>query len=150
VSSPIYIAGWIHLVWCTANRRPCFGGAQARAVSRYLSNCAKSKDIAMRIAFVNPEHVHALVGLGASMSVHQMVKLLKGSSSYWISKSEMTAFPFAWHPGYAAITVSPDGVGAATRYIAMQGTYHKRYTVADELDRLAPGWRAGGGPPLEA
>lgn len=141
MSNHTYIAGWIHLVWCTADRRPHFNTSQAKALSRYLTNYAKSRDIPMRINFVNPEHVHALVGLRASVSVDQVVRLLKGSSSHWISKSGLIAKPFAWQRGYAALTVSPDGVQAATRYIAMQRIHHGRLTIAEELDRLAPGWR---------
>jgi len=94
----------------------------------------------MRINFVNPEHVHALIELGATMSIDQVAKLLKGSSSHWINKSAMTRDRFAWARGYAAITVSPQSVKNVTRYIAMQKAHHRRVRIDDEMAILAPGW----------
>ncbi len=135
-----YYACWVHLVWCTADRHPCFDESQSRAVSKYLSNYAKSKRIAMRINFVNPDHVHAQIEMGASMSIDNVVKLLKGSSAHWINASKLTKTRFAWARGYAALTVSRGGVKGVTRYIAMQKTHHSQVSIEKELTVLAPGW----------
>ena len=140
MSKHTYFACWIHLIWCTSNRHPYFEESQSKAVSKYLTNYAKSKQISMRINFVNPDHVHALIELGPSRSIDQVVKLLKGSSSHWINASNLTKARFAWARGYAALTVSHDAVTSVTRYIAMQKTHHSRVPFDKELAVLAPGW----------
>jgi len=142
MSGHTYFSCWVHIIWCTSNRFAFFDERQSKALSRYLTNYAKSKNISMRINFVNPEHVHVLVEVRPSMSVEQMVKLLKGSSSYWINKTGMTKTPFSWQRGYAALSVSPQVVKTVTRYIAMQRTHHSRVPFETELDQMAPGWLA--------
>lgn len=150
MSKHTYFACWIHVVWCTANRHPYFDESQSKAVSSYLTNYAKSKDISMRINFVNPDHVHALIEMGPSMPIDQVAKLLKGSSSHWINKSNMTTDrPFSWARGYAALTVSRDAVKSVTRYIAMQKTHHLRVPIDKELAVLAPGWAGADAKPLK-
>lgn len=135
-----YFACWIHLIWSTSNRYAYFDEAQSRAVSSYLTNYAKPNGIAMRINFVNPDHVHALIQMGPSMPIDQIVKLLKGSSSHWINESGLTKARFAWARGYAALTVSRGAVDSVTRYIAMQKSHHSRVPIEKELAALAPGW----------
>lgn len=143
MSSHTYFACWVHLIWCTENRYAYFDESKARTVSKYLTNYAKSKGIPMRINFVNPDHVHALIELGPDMSIDRVVKLLKGSSSHWINKSGMTSARFGWARGYAALTVSRDGVSSVTRYIAMQKTHHGRVATEKELASITPGWGSG-------
>lgn len=140
MSAHTYFSCWIHLIWCTSNRNAFFDERQSKALSRYLTNYAKSKGISIRINFVNPEHVHVLIEVRPSMSVDRVVKLLKGSSSYWINKTGMTNVPFSWQHGYAALSVSPQAVKTVTRYIAMQRWHHSRISFETELNRMAPGW----------
>ena len=50
----------------------------------------------MKINFVNPDHVHALIDLPTGFSIEKVVQLLKGSSSHWVNSSELVTGKFAW------------------------------------------------------
>src|SRR5205085_5585759 len=80
-----YSRCWLHLIWGTLNRERVLRKDAAARVSRYLSEYAETKNIYMKINFVNADHVHALVDLPTGLTIEELVQLLKGSSSHWIN-----------------------------------------------------------------
>jgi putative transposase len=74
----------------------------------------------MKINFVNPDHVHALIDLPTAISIEKLVQLLKGSSSHWVNSNKLVTGKFAWGRGYAAFSVSHSNVDLVARYIADQ------------------------------
>jgi REP element-mobilizing transposase RayT len=58
-----YSRCWLHLTWATLGREALLPKPAAAKLSRFLHDYAQSKDIYMRINYVNAEHVHALIDL---------------------------------------------------------------------------------------
>ena len=54
---------WLHLVWATLERRRLLPKPAAARLSSHLYEYSAEKGIYMKINFVNPDHVHALVDL---------------------------------------------------------------------------------------
>jgi len=50
------------------------------------------------VDFVNgySDHCHFLVSMNAEQTLAQIAQLLKGESSFWINKNELTERKFAW------------------------------------------------------
>ena len=69
-----YSRVWVHLVWATLERRPLLDKAAAAKLSIHLTRYAHEKDIYMKINFVNPDHVHALVDLPTGLSIEEMMR----------------------------------------------------------------------------
>jgi len=80
-------------------RRPILSKAAACKVSAYLSSYAAQKGIYIKINYVNPEHVHALVDLPTHLCLEEMMQLFKGSSSHWINESNLISGKFGWGRG---------------------------------------------------
>jgi REP element-mobilizing transposase RayT len=59
-------------------RRPLFFKGAAAKVSGFLSQYATEKGIYLKINYVNPDHVHALVDLPTRLSIEDAMQLLKG------------------------------------------------------------------------
>ena len=53
----------------------------------------------MKINFVNPDHVHALVDLPTGLSIEEMMQFLKGGSSHWLNQNRLVDSPFGWGRG---------------------------------------------------
>jgi putative transposase len=87
----------------------------------------------MKISFVNPDHVHALVDLPTRFSIEKVVQLLKGSSSHWVNANDLITGKFAWGRGYGPFSVSHSNVDLVARYIADQEEHHRVKTLTDEL-----------------
>jgi len=114
-------------------RRPILTKAAASKVSAYLSSYAAQKGIYMKINYVNPEHVHALVDLPTHLCLEEMMQLFKGSSSHWISESNLIPGKFGWGRGYGAFSVSHSGVGEVAKYIANQEEHHRKKSFSEEF-----------------
>lgn len=108
-------------------------GETAAKVSKFLSDYARDKGIYMKINFVNADHVHALVDLPTSMSMEEMMQLLKGASSHWINENRLIPGKFGWGRGYGAFSVSHSDVARVAKYIAEQEEHHRKRSFADEF-----------------
>jgi len=73
-----YSRCWIHLIWGTLNRDRVLNKKAAAGLSRYLIDYADEQAVFMKINFVNPDHVHALIDLPTRFSTEKIVQLLKG------------------------------------------------------------------------
>jgi REP element-mobilizing transposase RayT len=133
------------LIWGTLSRERILNKKAAAGLSRYLVEYADEQDVYMKINFVNPDHVHALIDLPTRFSIEKVVQLLKGSSSHWVNSSELVLGKFAWGRGYGAFSVSHSNVDLVARYIADQEEHHRVRTFTDELrefiDRHGLRWR---------
>jgi len=115
------------------NREKVLNKTAAARVSRYLDEYAESKDVYVKINYVNADHVHALVDLPTGFSIEELVQLLKGSSSHWINSNDIITGKLAWGRGYGAFSVSESNVGHVAGYLAQQEEHHRTRTFAEEL-----------------
>ncbi len=86
----------------------------------------------MKINYVNADHVHTLVDLPTNFSVEECVKLLKGSSSYYINKNRVVRNKFSWGKGYGSFSVSASQLDNVVNYIKGQEEHHRRKSFTEE------------------
>ena len=128
-----YSRVWVHLIWATLERRPLLSRSAAVKMSGFLSDYASEKGIYMKINYVNPEHVHALVDLPTNLCLEEAMQLFKGGSSHWINESNLVPGKFGWGRGYGAFSVSHSGVGEVAKYIANQEEHHRKKSFSEEF-----------------
>jgi REP element-mobilizing transposase RayT len=87
-----------------SERRPLLEKPAAAKVSAYLHHSAQEKGVYMKLNFVNPDHVPALIDLPTSKSIEEIMQLFKGSSSNWINEQNLYPGKFA---GAGAMVSSP-------------------------------------------
>jgi len=140
-----YSRCWIHLIWGTLSRERLLNKKAAEGLSQYLVQYAAEQEVYMKINFVNPDHVHALIDLPTRFSIEKVVQLFKGSSSHWVNSNDLVIGKFAWGRGYGAFSVSHSNLDLVARYIADQEEHHRVRTFTEELrefiDRHALHWR---------
>jgi len=88
----------------------------------------------MKINFVNADHVHTLIDLPTNLSVEECIKLLKGSSSYFINQNSLTNNKFSWGKGYGAFSVSPSQLQKVEVYIRNQEEHHSVKSFSEEYE----------------
>ncbi|MBN1867758.1 IS200/IS605 family transposase [Candidatus Sumerlaeota bacterium] len=129
-----YTRCWLHMIWATHNRAQSLHTADARAeISAWLHEYAREKNIYMKVSFVNPDHVHALIDLPSNLSMEETAKLLKGASSHWINQERIVPEPFHWQRGYGAFSVSPTRLDAVCKYVLNQERRHKKRAFDEEM-----------------
>lgn len=82
------------------------------------------------------DHVHILIKLNKNISLSNLVKEIKRSSSIWIkqhSLHEEKLNQFYWQRGYGAFSVSQSNVETVTLYINNQEQHHQKINYQFEL-----------------
>jgi putative transposase len=78
-------------------------------------------------------HIHILARFSASISVSEMMRRVKGSSSKWVNESSRSTQHFSWQRGYGAFSVSESAVENVISYIGNQDEHHKKITFEEEF-----------------
>jgi putative transposase len=137
-----YTKCWLHLVWNTLNRERILNDKEIRQkISTHLKEYSASKKIYMKINYVNPEHVHALIDIPVIYSVEELLNLFKGESSHWINLNKLLHKKFSWGRGYAAFSVSESGLYKVTQYIIHQEEHHKKKNYTEEYEAFIKAYR---------
>ncbi len=131
-----WIKVWLHFVWCTKERFPYLqDGVRTRVFEHIRENAVKKK---IHIDFVNGfvEHVHCLVSLGSDQTLEKLMQLIKGESSFWINRNQLTKKRFEWQDEYFVASVSESNVASVRRYIARQEEHHSKVSFDREFDDM--------------
>jgi putative transposase len=127
---------WIHAVWTTKNRKPLIHPRMERRLYEFIG--VELKRLGCTLSIVNgvPDHVHCLFCMPPDMSVTNIIKHIKGSSSHFINHNDLISDKFVWQNGYGAFTVSQSGVDAVNKYIYFQKKHHEKRSYVAEFEEL--------------
>ncbi|WP_026713174.1 IS200/IS605 family transposase [Flavobacterium daejeonense] len=132
-----FVKVYIHCVWSTKNRIPYLDSIELRQkVWQHIRENATQKGIF--IDFINgySDHCHCLISLGVDQNIQKVMQLIKGESSFWINKNELTKEKFEWQDEYFAVSVSESIVDKVRDYIKNQETHHTKKTFQEEYDEF--------------
>ena len=115
---------YLHCVWATWDRLPLITPTVQDNI--YASIHAKGRELKCEVLALGgmPDHVHVLVRFPTTLSVADLVKGVKGTSSHRQTQQVSPESFFKWQGGYGAFTVSPDIVPSVTAYIHNQKRHH--------------------------
>jgi REP element-mobilizing transposase RayT len=82
-----------------------------------------------------PDHVHLLVQLHTAVSVADLVKGVKGSSSHLVTHMIEPGELFKWQGGYGAFTLAKDDISTVAAYIERQKQHHSSGNLLDEWEQ---------------
>jgi len=128
---------YIHFVWSTKNRFPFLNSLDLRKqVWNHIKENATSKGIFIDFVSGYEDHCHCLVSLGIDQTIQKTVMLIKGESSFWINKNQLTKEKFEWQDEYFAVSVSESKIDAVRNYIKNQEEHHKKKSFQEEYDEF--------------
>jgi putative transposase len=131
-----YVKIWVHLVFSTKNREKFFTPNIKHDVHKHIIENCKEKGIFLQSINGMSEHLHCLVSLGKDQTIAQVAQLIKGESSYWINKNNLTTSKFYWQDDYFAVSVSESNIEKVTNYIKKQESHHANKTFAMEVEEF--------------
>ena len=125
----------VHLVFSTKNRVPFLQSPQLKSeVHAYLTATLRGQGCEPVQVGGVADHVHLLFGLSRTVSLAEMVKQLKTSSTKMIR--EKGHGDFSWQTGYGAFSVSESNKSAVIAYIVDQEMHHRKMTFQEEIRAL--------------
>ncbi|MGQ0738518.1 MAG: IS200/IS605 family transposase [Bacteroidota bacterium] len=126
----------VHVVWGTKNRFPFLKKDTRAVVYDHIRQNARSKQIFIDSINGVEDHIHALLGLNADLSIAKTIQLIKGESSFWINKQKIMSSQFEWADEYYAVSVSEGQLDDVRRYISIQEEHHQKKTFLQECEEF--------------
>ncbi|MEH1872333.1 IS200/IS605 family transposase [Nostoc sp.] len=120
---------YLHYVWATWDRLPLITpDIQKLAYAVIIKECEKLKCTVIAVGGIE-DHVHLLICFPVTISVSELIKQIKGSSSHFITHEVKPGDFFKWQGSYAAFTVSHDAIDNVANYIRNQATHHEHKSI---------------------
>ena len=103
----------------------------------HIKENARIKNIFIDTINGYTEHLHAIVSLGASQNISEVMQLIKGEAAFWINNKTTLLTPkFEWADEYFAVSISESQLDKVRAYIKNQEEHHKKQTFQQEYDEF--------------
>jgi putative transposase len=112
-----------HLIWCPKRRKPILTGTIRKRCQQLLAQKCQAKGWEIVELAIQPNHVHIFVRVWPSDSAAEVVKELKGATSFNLRqefKSVLSKLPSLWTRSYFAATVGSVSAEGIKAYIETQ------------------------------
>lgn len=114
----------VHLVGATRHRAPSLAPSLDLQLDALLAALAREAGGALLVAGVASDHVHTLVRVGATVTLADLARRMKGGSAYALNARAPASRPIRWQNGYWAESVSPADLDPLVRYLGRQRAHH--------------------------
>lgn len=131
-----YVKIYIHAVWATKDRFPYLKGEVKLKILEHIRENARAKNIYIDHLNGHTEHLHALISMDAEQNIANIINLLKGESSYWANKQNLTKNKFGWQDDYFAVSIGESQIEAVRQYIRNQEMHHQKKTFQQEYEEF--------------
>ena len=131
-----YTQIYVQIVFTVQGRQNLITEKYRDELEKYICgivNNIKSKALAI---YCNPDHTHILIGLNPSISISNMARDIKASSSKWINDKKWIGGRFSWQEGYGAFTYSKSQIDTVVKYILNQPDHHRKKTFKEEYLKI--------------
>ncbi|MBS1773860.1 MAG: IS200/IS605 family transposase [Bacteroidetes bacterium] len=127
-----YTQLYIHFVFAVKYRAAVLSYEWDERLRLYITAIVQNHKHKMLAINNMTDHIHMLIGLHPSQSVSELMQFVKGDSSEWINKEQLTRHKFQWQEGYGAFSYSKSQIDTVIQYIANQQEHHKKYSFMEE------------------
>jgi putative transposase len=79
------------------------------------------------------DHVHCFFGLKPTVSISELMKVVKAKSSKYINDNRFLLNRFEWQEGYGVFSYSHKQLDVVYKYIKNQETHHSKTTFKEEF-----------------
>ena len=132
-----FIKIYIHLVFSTLDRKPLLNSLDLRIkLWKHIKQNGTEKGIFIDMINGYSDHCHCLISLSSNQTIEKIVQLIKGESSHWLNKNQLTKEKFAWQDEYFAVSVSESMIENVRNYIKNQEKHHQKKTFAEEYQEF--------------
>ncbi len=131
-----FVKVMIHAVWGTKSREHLLTKDVRPMVLKHILENAIKKEIHIDSLNGYTDHLHCLFGLNTDMTISKTMQLIKGESSFWINKENLTKTKFEWADEYFAVSVSESIVPKVRAYIENQEHHHAKKTFMEEYEEF--------------
>lgn len=122
---------YLHCVWATWDRLPLITPDIQQVVYAAIVQQAESLGCTAIAVGGIADHVHLLVSFPPTLTLSELLKQVKGSSSHLITHEIKPGEFFKWQGAYGAFTVSRRDRSPIANYIENQVKHHQQQSTVD-------------------
>jgi putative transposase len=131
-----YISIWLHCVWTTKNHKPFLSDRIRPEIIDHIFENSLVKGIHLNQLNGYLDHLHALISLGGTQNISEIMRNIKGESSWWINRNKLTVRRFEWQDDYYCVSVDYSHMKNLVKYIQNQEVHHAKAKLDEELKIL--------------
>ena len=131
-----YTQIYIQMVFVVQGRENLIKERNREQLEKYISGVVTQKKSKVLAIYCNPDHTHVLIGVNPAISISDMGKHIKTSSSRWINENKWVMGRYTWQVGFGAFSYSKSQIVSVAKYIRNQPLHHKNRSFRDEYLNL--------------
>ena len=126
---------FIHCNWATKKRQPILIENVRIPLIKHIIWTSELHSIEILEANGWVDHVHVLLRLHPSQNLSAAIHQLKGESSSWANRVDLTKIKFQWQDGYYAESINFKDIQRIANYIKFQNIHHRKMNYIEELKK---------------
>jgi putative transposase len=123
---------YIQLIFSPKYRETLFRKEHREKLWPYMGQTISNLGNKLIIANGMSDHVHMFIGLNPKISISDLVRDVKRSSSLWVNQQKWFPGNFAWQDGYGSFSYGRSQINDVYNYILNQEVHHRKRSFKDE------------------
>ena len=124
------------IVFSTKNAENTMDLSKAENLYRYIWGVLKNKNCILYRVNGTENHIHIVTHIHPSVSISDLVKDIKVSSSNWVKEQNLFPYFQSWQEGYGAFTYHINQKEILVNYVKNQREHHHKKTFKEEYIEL--------------
>jgi REP element-mobilizing transposase RayT len=131
-----YIQVYVQAVFAVEGRQSLISPRHKDEIYKYIAGTLKEQGQKLMAINGMQDHVHILFGMSGTISLSDLIKEIKASSSRLINDKKWLRGHFNWQSGYGAFSYSRSQISRVAAYIENQEHHHARKSFREEYTTL--------------
>lgn len=127
---------YIQMVFGVKHRQGLISESWSEELRKYITGIIQNKGHKMLAIGTMPDHIHIFIQFKPHMSISDLVREIKKSSTEMINRKQLSKFKFQWQEGYGAFSYSKEDISFVCNYIENQKEYHRNISFKEEYVSL--------------
>ena len=119
-----YYKIWLHVIFVTKYRQPLITEGLEKVLFERIVSLFEEEGCEVTAINGVEDHLHVLIRANPNKGISDIVKRVKGNTSFWVNKNKLTQNRFSWKTGYSVFSVSDFHVPTIVGYIKRQKEHH--------------------------
>ncbi len=128
---------YVQIVFAVKFRHKSITEEHRDELEKYITGIITNKKQKVLAIYMMPDHLHILINYKPDISLSELVKEIKRSSSLFVNEKKWFSNKFQWQEGFGAFSYSIKDIDNVIKYIMNQKEHHKQESFKKEyLDLL--------------
>jgi putative transposase len=127
---------YVHCIFTPKGRESLMESTSREKIQKYIYGIIKGKKCYPIAINGTEDHLHILTGFIPTITISDLVRDIKRSSSLYINENGLVPGKFQWQEGFGAFTVGYKELDKVYKYILNQENHHMNQSFKNEYKQI--------------